>query len=124
MLLTNKKEPNQEQLELINKLQRDKEMAVLGINELNELKPVQGNKCQIMIPVDEEFLQYLRNEKFAIKERDWVGDVDPTKTIMMPSDSFRVLINTFEVEGKKAQLPKKEVFNYGQFCAFEMEGKN
>jgi hypothetical protein len=99
-------------------------MAVLGINELNELKPVQGGKCQVVIPVDEEFLAYLKNEKFDIKEKEWVGEVDPTKTIMMPSESFRVLVSNFEVQGKKEELPKREVFNYGQFCAFELEGKN
>lgn len=68
MLLTNKKEPNQEQLGLIAKLQRDKEMAVVGINELNELKPMSGDgKIRVTVPADQEFLEYLKNEKFKVK---------------------------------------------------------
>lgn len=53
VLLTEKKEPNQEQLELIDRLQRDKELAVLGVNQLNELKHVSSGKVQVAVPVDE-----------------------------------------------------------------------
>lgn len=125
VLLTSKKEPNQQQLELIDKLQRDKDLAVLGIHELNELKEVDPDgRCRVVVPADAEFLNYLRNEKYTVRDREWVDEADPTKSIVMPSQSFTVMLNTLNQQQPEAPLQKKEVVNYGGFCMFDLEDKN
>jgi hypothetical protein len=50
---------------------------------------------RVIIPADEEFMNYLKNEKYTIKNQEWVEEVDPTKSIVMPSQSFTIMLDNF-----------------------------
>lgn len=80
----------------------------------------------MVVPADQEFLNYLRNEKYVIRERQWQEEADPTKSIVMPSQSFTLMLNEFNKQEPQHQAPmqRKEVINFGGFCAFDMEDKN
>ena len=55
---------------MIDKLQHKKELAVLGIHELNELKEIGSDGLyRVAIPADQEFLNYLKNEKYVVRNK-------------------------------------------------------
>jgi len=108
---------------VIDKLQHKKELAVLGIHELNELKEIGSDGLyRVAIPADQEFLNYLKNEKYVVRNKEWVDEADPTKSIVMPSESFTMLLNNHKEQ--EHQMQKKEVTIKGGFCMFDLEEKD